>query len=224
MATNKTLKDLALAALKIGAVKLDPDHPFLWASSYRMPIYNDNRRFLYYPEHRNLITLMLVDSIRGENIPYDIIAGVATGGIPYGMLAADRLECPFIYIRSKPKDHGFGNQIEGLGRNQNLDGKKVIVIEDLISTGGSSIQAVEAVRKAGGNTGICLSIFNYGFRIAMEQFSALRPPCRVRSLLSYTILRDIAAEEGLLTAKQIGLLDEWYEDPFHWAEKKGLNG
>lgn len=212
-------KKLANAGLNIKAIKLSPEKPFLWASGYYMPIYNDNRMFLFYPEYRKLIVNGFEAIIKKEKIEYDVIAGTSTAGIPHGTALANKLKCPFIYIRDKPKDHGLKNQIEGIDAEKDLDGKKVIVIEDLISTGGSSAKAVQAVRDAKGTCNYILSIFDYGLSKAREEFAILNPKCEIRSLLTYDVLLKVAKKTNYLNAEQVTLLKEWREDPFNWGEK-----
>ena len=216
-------KEIARAGLKIKAIKLNPNKPFLWASGYQMPIYNDNRMFLFYPEYRKLIIDGFCNIIQQENIVCDVVAGIATAGISHGMALANRLNLPFIYIREKPKDHGLKNQIEGIDAEKDLEGKQVIVIEDLISTGGSSAKAIQAVRDANGKVSYCLSIFNYGLEKANEEFNNLNSKCEVRSLLTYDILLETALEAGYLTESQIELLKDWRKDPFEWGEKYGFS-
>lgn len=215
-------KELAKAGLSIKAIKLNPEQPFLWASGYQMPIYNDNRMFLFFSEYRQLIIDGLKQLILDQKIPCEVIAGTAMAGIPHGAGLANSLQLPFIYIRDKAKDHGLRNQIEGLDADQDLAGKNVVVIEDLISTGGSSIKAVQAVRDANGKANYCLSIFNYGLDEAMIQFNALTPKCEVGSLLTYDTLLATAKEIGYLTSQQVQLLTEWRLDPFGWGEKHGF--
>jgi len=213
---------LAEQGLSIGAIKLDPDDPFQWASGYRMPVYNDNRMFLFDPESRKMIARGLALIIEQENITIDVVAGTATAGIPHGTSLADLLDLPYIYIRDKPKGHGLRNRIEGIDAGSDLAGREVIVIEDLISTGGSSAKAVEAVRVASGTCGWCVSIFNYGLDRASEQFANLDPPCEVRSLLTFDVLLETARVSGRLTTDQIALLDEWRMDPFSWGDQHGF--
>lgn len=213
---------IAEQGLKIGAIKLNPDDPFTWASGYRMPVYNDNRMFLFHPEARRTIARGLADIVAAEGIAPEIVAGTATAGIPHGALLADLLDLPYIYIRDKPKAHGLKNRIEGLDADSDLGGQKVVVIEDLISTGGSSARAVEAVREANGVANWCLSIFSYGLDKAAEQFAALDPPCEFASLLTFPVLLDVARTGGLLSESQIAVLDEWRQDPFGWGEAHGF--
>jgi orotate phosphoribosyltransferase len=213
---------LAEAGLKINAIKLNTKDPFLWASGYRMPIYNDNRMFLYYPKYRKLIAEAFKSVIEKENIDFDIVAGTSTAGIPHGALLAELLDVPFIYIRSKPKGHGLKNQIEGIDAESDLGGKKVIVIEDLISTGGSSAEAVQAVRDAKGIVEYCLSIFSYGLEKALNAFDKLALPCKTQSLLTYDVLIKTAEETGYVTNEQAESLTEWRKDPFAWGDARGF--
>jgi orotate phosphoribosyltransferase len=215
-------RSIAEQGLRIGAIKLNPDDPFRWASGYRMPVYNDNRMFLFHPESRRLIIRGLADLVERERIDPEVVAGTATAGIPHGALLADLLSLPFIYIRDKPKGHGLKNRIEGLDAESDLGGRRVVVIEDLISTGGSSAKAVEAVREANGQADWCLSIFSYGLDKAAEQFTSLEPPCRFDSLLTFPVLVDVARTGGFLDSDQIALLEAWQVDPFSWGEAHGF--
>lgn len=226
-------KEIAKAGLEIRAIKLNPNKPFQWSSGLHMPIYNDNRMFLGFSEYRNLITKGFKQLIEDEQIPYQIIAGISTGGIPYATCLANELKVPMIYIREKPKGYGLKNRIEGIDAESDLKGKKVIIIEDLISMGESSAKTVQAVRDANGDTEYCLSIFNYEFQKAEEIFQGKRacdkegkkfltPPCNVKSLLTYDVLLEVAKEQGYLTAKQIKILEEWRADPLGWGEKHGF--
>lgn len=187
-----------------------------------MPVYNDNRMFLLFPEIRKTIARGFSNIIQAEKISFDVVAGTATAGIPHGTTLADMLNLPCIYVRDKPKSHGLKNRIEGIDAGSDLGGREVIVIEDLISTGGSSAAAVKAVREANGSCGWCLAIFSYELDRAEEQFSALHPPCQVRSLLTFDTLLDVASTGGYLSDEQLSLLAEWQEDPFNWGEKHGF--
>jgi orotate phosphoribosyltransferase len=187
-----------------------------------MPIYNDNRMFLFHPEIRETIARGLAAIVQEREIRPEVVAGTATAGIPHGALLADRLSLPFIYIRDKPKGHGLRNRIEGVDADSDLGGRRVLVVEDLISTGGSSARAVEAVREARGDCSWCVSIFSYGLEKAAEQFTALEPPCNFTSLLTFPVLLDVAKEGGFLSDDQIQLLADWREDPFGWGEKHGF--
>ncbi len=212
------------SGLEIKAIKLKPEDPFQWASGYRMPIYNDNRMFLLFPEYRKLIIEGFADLMFEEDIYHrtEVIAGTSTAGIPWGALLANKHNKPFVYIRDKPKGHGLRNQIEGIDAEKDLEGRRVVVIEDLISTGGSSARAVQAVRDAKGGCDYCLSIFNYGLDKAAEAFDSLDPKCEVRSLLTYDVLLKVAKETGYLSEEQVKLLEEWRADPFGWGEKHGF--
>ena len=213
---------IAAEGLRIGAIKLSPDDPFEWASGYRMPVYNDNRMFLFHPDIRRTIIAGLAELVTASSAAPEVIAGTATAGIPHGASLADHLGLPFIYIRDKPKGHGLRNRIEGIDAASDLGGRRVTVIEDLISTGGSSARAVEAVREAAGSADYCFAIFSYGFDRAAEAFAALEPPCEVRSLLTFDILLATARESGTFTEDQLALLEEWRRDPFAWGTKHGF--
>jgi orotate phosphoribosyltransferase len=213
---------IARLGLEIGAIKLRPDDPFRWASGYRMPVYNDNRMFLFHPQARRTIAKGFAALIEERKIAPDVVAGTATAGIPHGALLADLLSLPYIYVRDKPKAHGLRNRIEGLDADSDLGGRRVVVIEDLISTGGSSAQAVQAVRDANGIGNWCLSIFGYGLERAAEQFAGLDPPCEFESLLTFPVLLDEARGGGFLAPEQIVLLEAWRKDPFGWGERNGF--
>jgi orotate phosphoribosyltransferase len=213
-------KEIAKAGLGIKAVKLNTKKPFQWASGYHMPIYNDNRMFLWYPEHRQLIAETFQYFIASEELKLDFIAGTSTAGIAPATTLADRIKKPVIYIRDKPKDHGMKNQIEGIDAEKDLEGRAGIVVEDLISTGGSSANAVLAVRNAKGAVDLCISIFNYGLAKAKEEFDKIN--CRVWSALSYDVILETAVESNYITKKDLKDLEEWRADPFGWGEKHGF--
>ena len=227
-------KALASTSLEIGAIKLRPEDPFQWASGYRMPIYNDNRMLLGNYEHRKLVKDIFSKIISSDHFmsTADIIAGTSTAGIPPATTLADALHKPLIYIREKPKDHGLKNQIEGISDNSDLEGKTVILIEDLISTGGSSVKAVQAIRNAKGDIDTCLSIFNYGFKKAADMFAGTAPyndtgekltqPCEVISAVPFEILLQAIKETKYLNNKNIELIEDWYADPFNWGAKHGF--
>jgi orotate phosphoribosyltransferase len=201
-------KHLASKLLQINAIKFNPEQPFTWASGIRSPIYCDNRLTLSYPDVRNLICTGF--QALAEPLEYDLIAGVATGGIAHGMLLADRLEKPFIYIRSASKGHGLQNAIEG-----KLDpGAKVLVIEDLISTGGSSMKAIQAVQDAGGIVTDLLAISSYGFAVASELFSA--HGVNVSVLTDYNTLVEVGIRENFISAQAEATLSAWNKDPENW--------
>ena len=213
-------REIAKAGLEIKAIKLKPDDPFTWASGYRMPIYNDNRMFLFDNEDRKLITEAFYDLVK--DLPFTVIAGTSTAGIPWGALLANKFETPFIYVRDKPKDHGLRNQIEGIDAESDLGDYHVVLIEDLISTGRNSARAVQAIRDAKGVCNHCLSIFDYGLDKAVEAFGNLDPECHVQSLLSYDTLIDVARKTGYINDQQAKMLGEWRADPFGWGEKHGF--
>jgi len=219
---QKLQDEIIRMALLIGAMKLRPTDPFTWASGYRMPIYNDNRMLLKHPEIRAMVVAGLDRLLRNEGIQPQWIAGTATAGIPWGTMLAQELELPFAYIRDKAKDHGLKNRIEGLDSNEDFDGAKVVVVEDLISTGGSSANAVQAAQEANGNIYSCLSIFNYGFSEAQKLFANLTPPVMVQSLITYPMLLEAAVRMHCLKPEQIDMLKDWSEKPFEWGEKNGF--
>ena len=213
---------LAQAALSLGAIKLSPEKPFTWASGYRMPIYNDNRQFLAVPEYRALIRDAFADMVEALALSdVDNISGTATAGIPHATSLADKLSKPTSYVRSSAKDHGMGNQIEGLAGGT-FGGKKVLLIEDLISTGSSSIKALEAIRQADGVCDTCLAIFTYGLDKAVAAFDALDPKCSVYTILDYDTMLKTALEIGYVNEENAESLRQWRESPFEWGEKHGF--
>jgi len=187
-----------------------------------MPIYNDNRMFLASPKYRELILNAFENLLKTEGISFDIIAGTSTSGIPPATTLADSLQKPLIYVRDKPKGHGLRNQIEGIDAESDLEGKEVILIEDLISTGGSSARAVQAIRDANGVCKYCISIFSYGLGKANNAFEKLDEPCEVISLLDYDTLLKTAKQEEYINQNQTEMLAEWRRDPFNWGEKHGF--
>jgi len=214
---------LAEAALELGAIKLRPAEPFTWASGYRMPIYNDNRQFLAVPAYRRLICSAFAEMVEALGLEdAENIAGTSTAGIPHATSLADYLNKPMSYVRSGAKDHGMGNQIEGLGGDGTYGGKKVLLIEDLISTGSSSIKALEAIRKAGGNCNTCLAIFTYGLDKAAAAFGALEPKCEVHTILEYDTMIETAVRIGYLDGENAESLKAWRRSPFTWGEERGF--
>lgn len=202
---------LAEKLLKASAIKLQPENPFTWASGWTSPIYTDNRRTLSYPEIRTFIKTELCRVIL-ENYPRpDVIAGVATGAIAQGALVADALGLPYIYVRSTPKDHGLENLIEGSLSH----GQKVLVIEDLISTGKSSLKAAEAIRMAGGEVIGMVAMFTYGFPVAEKAFK--EAGVKLTTLSNYEALLEAALETGFIGEKDIDTLRQWRKDPGNWA-------
>lgn len=199
--------------LQIKAIKLQPNNPFTWASGWKSPIYCDNRITLSHPSIRTYIRQKLVELIQEEFGSIAVVAGVATAGIPQGVLVAQELGLPFIYVRAKPKDHGTGNLIEG----EYFEGQRVIVVEDLISTGKSSLQAIEALREAGCNVAGLVGIFNYGFAAAEENFK--KANCRFETLSNYKALIEYAATHSFITTGDLKLLHKWRENPSVWEPK-----
>ena len=214
---------LAEAALKLGAIKLRPENPFTWASGYRMPIYNDNRQFLAVPAYRALIRDAFAEMMDVLDLgSIDNIAGTSTAGIPHATSLADKTGKPLSYVRGSAKDHGMGNQIEGLGGNGTYNGQKVLLIEDLVSTGSSSIKAVEAIRAADGECNTCLAIFTYGLKKAEDAFGALEPACALHTILEYDTMIQTALSIGYVDEKNAESLRTWRQDPFGWGEKNGF--
>lgn len=201
---------LAEKLLKITAIKLQPANPFTWASGWNSPIYTDNRKTLSYPEVRTFIKVELCRMIMENFKDVDAIAGVATGAIAQGALVADELGLPYAYVRSTPKDHGLENLIEG-----NLKpGQRVVVIEDLISTGSSSLKAVEAIRMAGCEVVGMAAIFSYCFPIAEKNFA--KADVKLVTLSNYNAMLDAAVSTNYITPAYIATLQEWRKDPANW--------
>ena len=211
--TNQIAREIASKLLEIGAIKLSPDKPFQWSSGWLSPIYCDNRLALSYPDIRNFIKRGLSSLVSLHFPTAEAVAGVATAGIPQGALVADSLQLPFAYVRSKPKGHGMENLIEG----HLPAGRKVVVVEDLVSTGGSSLKAAEALRAAGCEVLGMASIFTYGFELAKENFVAAQLP--LYSLSNYDILIKEAEKLGLVTAGEMGPLEAWRKAPASWKGK-----
>ena len=198
--------------LRIKAIKLQPENPFTWASGWKSPIYCDNRKTLSYPEIRNFIRDEFVRTIR-ENYPdTHVIAGVATGGIAVGALVAQELNLPFVYVRSEAKKHGLTNMIEGVAE----EGQKVVVIEDLISTGSSSLKAVDALREKGCIVNGLIAIFSYGFPVAEENFMSAN--CNYKTLSNYSVLIEEAKRGNYVSEKDTDTLIKWREHPELWGK------
>lgn len=205
---------LAEKLLKISAIKLQPANPFTWASGWNSPIYTDNRKTLSYPDVRSFIKVELCRLILENFGDADAVAGVATGAIAQGALVADTLGLPYVYVRSTPKDHGLENLIEG-----NLKpGQKVVVIEDLISTGGSSLKAVQAIRNAGCEVIGMAAIFTYGFPIAEDAFD--KAGVKLLTLSNYNSMLEAALNSGYIKGEDIETLKEWRKDPANWYPNK----
>ncbi|MBR5275967.1 MAG: orotate phosphoribosyltransferase [Bacteroidaceae bacterium] len=207
---NKSEVILAAELLKIKAVKLQPEQPFTWASGWKSPFYCDNRKTLSFPELRTRVKLGLAKLILEEFPEADIVAGVATGAIAQGALVAEELAKPFVYVRPKAKDHGMGNQIEG----DVFPGAKVIVIEDLVSTGMSSLRAVEALRAAGVEVIGMVASFTYGFNVAENAFEDAG--VKLITLTNYEAVLEAAKETGYITEEVMPTLREWRANPSEW--------
>ncbi len=239
---KKYAQDIAMSSLSIGAIKLSPKKPIIWASGYPMPIYNDNRMFLGHPMFwKEVLNILKINIEIIENIEiskrFDVIAGTSTAGIPHAAMIANPLSplaYKMIYVRNEPKGHGLENQIEGIDVEKGLEGQRVVLIEDLISTGKSSVKAVQAIRDANGICDHCISIFNYGFDKPKKMFAGeesfgdkdnprfLDKPCKVISLLTYDILIETAKKNSYIDDADLKMLESWNSDPFNWAEKNGF--
>ncbi len=208
---EKISESIAKQLLQIKAIKLQPANPFTWASGWKSPIYCDNRKTLSFPEVRDYIKLRFVSLVKELYPQAEVIAGVATGAIAQGALVADELAKPFVYVRSAPKGHGMENLIEG----EITPGKKVVVIEDLISTGGSSLKAVEALRAAGCEVLGMLAIFTYGFQVAVDNFASKE--VKLNTLGDYQKLIEVAVESGYVSLDEVNTLGDWRKDPGNWG-------
>ena len=202
-------QEIARKLLQINAIKLSPQKPFTWASGLLSPIYCDNRIILSHPGARNFVLQAFISKAKDFG-DFDYVGGVATAGIPHGTLLADRLGLPFIYVRSKPKEHGRQNQIEG----ELADGARVLMVEDLISTGGSSLKAVGAVREAGAEVVGVVAIFGYGFARAAAAFEQAQ--CKFATLSDYPSLLAAATEEKRISGNEREVLLDWSRDPENW--------
>jgi len=209
---EKVSEIIAKQLLQIKAIKLQPANPFTWASGWHSPIYCDNRKTLSYPEVRNYIKSQFVALVNELYPNADAIAGVATGAIAQGALVADELGKPFVYVRSSPKGHGMENLIEGDIKPE----QKVVVIEDLISTGGSSLKAVEALRKVNCEVVGMVAIFSYGFQTAIDNFASSN--VELNTLSSYQTLINVAAETGYVSSDDVKTLSSWRNDPVAWGK------
>ena len=207
---RKVEKKIAHLLLQNKSIKLNPAKPFQWTSGWKSPIYCDNRKILSCPEVRDYIRNEFVNVIRKNFGDVEAIAGVATGAIAYGALVADRMNLPFMYVRSSAKSHGLENLIEGDPK----PGQRIVVIEDLISTGSSSIRAVEALRMSGCDVLGMVAIFTYGFQFSEEKFS--KADCRLITLSNYEALLEHAIESGYISSENLEILKKWRQDPENW--------
>jgi orotate phosphoribosyltransferase len=204
-------KAIAEKLLQINAVKLNLKEPFTWASGWKSPIYCDNRRILSFPFVRDYIKSELCNVVFEKFPEAQLLAGVATAGIAWGAMVADQLKLPYIYVRPKPKEHGLGNQVEGYCEK----GQKVVVIEDLVSTGKSSLQVVDVLKAVGVEIVGLVSIFTYDFPVAVEAFA--NAGLKYRSLTNYPVLIQLAIEKGIVSADQQEILLKWRNDPSNWS-------
>lgn len=205
-------KDFASKLLNVKAIKLQPNDPFTWASGWKSPFYCDNRKTLSYPGLRNFVKLELVHAVLEHFPEAEAVAGVATGAIAQGALVADELNLPFVYVRSKAKDHGMGNLIEG----ELEKGSKVVVVEDLISTGGSSLKAVAALREAGYDVVGMVASYTYGFPVAAEAFA--EAGVRLETLTDYDHVVAEAVATGYIAESDVEVLAEWRKNPSEWRK------
>jgi orotate phosphoribosyltransferase len=203
-------KAVAEKLLQVNAIKLNPQQPFTWASGWKSPIYCDNRKVLSFPYIRDFIKSEMCNVVYEKFPDAEILAGVATAGIAWGAMAADQLKLPYIYVRPKPKEHGLGNQIEGYYEK----GQKVVVIEDLVSTGKSSLQVVNVLKEQEMVVIGMVSIFTYGFAVATEAFD--KASLTYYSLTDYSTLIESAIQKGIVPADQLDVLLKWREDPANW--------
>jgi orotate phosphoribosyltransferase len=214
MKKTDTANRIASLLLDIKAVKLNVKAPFTWASGWKSPIYCDNRKILSYPEARKFVSRSFAAYIREHYPDTEVIAGVATGAIAHGILVAEELNLPFVYVRARAKEHGLENLIEG----ELPENSKTVVIEDLISTGGSSIAAIDALRKAGAQVLGLLAIFSYEFDVAIRNFDVVK--CDFHSLGNYSILLKEAVDANYIEEKDLTLLKQWRETPDKWSIKE----
>lgn len=207
-----TQKHFAEKLLQIKALQINLQKPYTWASGWHSPVYCDNRKVLSYPYVRDFVKSELANMVLEHYPDAEVIAGVATAGIAHGVMAADLLKLPFIYVRSKPKEHGMGNQIEGVLQ----EGQKVVVIEDLISTGKSSLQVVDALRENGAEVlGMC-GLFTYGFPVADKAFEDAE--VSLHTISNYKALMEVAEEQKLVQPEEQSVLEQWRIDPGNWGK------
>lgn len=211
--SQETALQVALHLLEVKAIKLNPENPFTWASGLRSPIYCDNRVSLSYPQVRNYIRQQLYRAATTFFQDTDVVVGVATAGIPQGALVAEEMDLPFAYVRSGKKDHGMTNQIEGHVK----PGQKALVVEDLVSTGKSSLLAVDALREAGVEVLGMVSVFTYGLEIAQKNFEAAQ--CRLVSLSDYDHLIEAAVKQEYVSKEALASLKDWRNDPQKWSDR-----
>lgn len=212
---------IAKAILTSGAMKINIEKPFLWASGYHMPVYIDNRALIGLPKVRKAVAKAFSEYIKKSGCSYSAIAGVATGAIPHATTLADYLDLPLLYIRPKPKDHGTGKQVEG-EIDGGIAGKKILVIEDTVSTGGSSMKAVEAIRNEGAIVPTLCCIYYHDLPGTDNIFAKMNPPCNLIPLITFPYLIKRARAEKIFDEKTISELESWHKEPFLWGEKHGM--
>lgn len=200
--------------LQVNAIKLNPDNPFTWASGWKSPVYCDNRRVLSFPYARDYVKSEMCNVIFEKFPQAQLLAGVATAGIAWGAMAADQLKLPYVYVRPKPKEHGLGNQVEGFYEK----GQKVVVVEDLVSTGKSSLQVVDVLKELGLDVIGMVSIFTYDFPVATEAFK--KASLEYYSLTNYPSLIELAVKKGIVKQDQLDVLMNWRENPALWTGKQ----
>ncbi len=220
---NEFGNQLVDIALELGAIKLQVNNPFTWASGFRMPIYNDNRKFLADAKARALIATAFEQIATALDFNPDNIAGTATAGIPHATTLADKMGKSLTYVRSTSKDHGMNQKIEGLGSSGSYEGAKVLLIEDLISTGGSSIKAVKAIVDADGLCPYTLAIFTYGLDASLDAFNSLDPACEAITILDYDTMVKRALRIKYINEEDADALREWREAPFEWGINRGFD-
>lgn len=205
-----TSKQFAAKLLQIKALQINLQKPYTWASGWHSPVYCDNRKVLSFPYVRDFVKSELANMVLEKFPDAEVIAGVATAGIAHGVMAADLLKLPFIYVRAKPKEHGMGNQIEGVLEK----GQKVVVVEDLVSTGKSSLQVVDVLREQGAEVlGMC-ALFTYGFPVADEAFVKAGLP--LYTISNYTSLMEVCEEQKIIAPEEKATLEQWRVDPGNW--------
>jgi orotate phosphoribosyltransferase len=208
-----TSKQFAEKLLQIKALQINLQKPYTWASGWHSPVYCDNRKVLSFPYVRDFVKSELANMILDKFPEAEVIAGVATAGIAHGVMAADLLKLPFIYVRAKPKEHGMGNQVEGVLEK----GQKVVVVEDLVSTGKSSLQVVEVLREQGADVlGMC-ALFTYGFPVADEAFQKAGLP--LHTISNYQALMAVCEDQGIIAPDQKATLEQWRVDPGNWGKQ-----
>ncbi len=208
-------KQIANLLLQIKAIKINVAKPFQWASGWKSPIYCDNRKTLSYPKIRNIIKNQFIELINKKFDNVEAIAGIATGAIGIGAIIADALDLPFLYVRSGQKDHGLQNLIEG----EVVPDQRVVIVEDLVSTGGSSLRAVRALQDINCDVLGMTAIFTYKFKITENRFNEAE--CRLYTLCNYDILISIAAETGYINSEEIGVIRQWHKNPENWGNNIG---